>query len=253
MAEAAAEAGATWAQVRSMVQPLDLIFFNGPHVSKAIRVLQKRKISKKKRKDNKDKEVVGWSHVAIVISAELVNDARLQAGKLYVLESTMSGDKNDGVMAINGESFFGVQIRDLDELVAAYTKPGDDTHDVGVAFADAELGLWNDKELRVYLRTVMTSWLQHSWEGRRYDWNIISLGGSMFPTLRPLRDLFEKIFNTDGWLFCSELVFTVLQVLGQYDVKFDARNVLPMDLLGYDTDTPPIPKLYSAPIVLEHT
>lgn len=240
---------ASWKTVREMVNPLDLVFFNGPHVSKAIRTLQKRKISKKKRKAQTAQEIMGWSHVALVITSELVDDARLVPGKLYVLESTMSGSKNDGVNAINGDSFFGVQIRDLDELISAYTK--DDDHAVGIAFADQQHGGWNDTGARDRLRILMTSWLHH-YEGARYDWNVISLGGSIFPTLRPLRNAFEKVFNTDGWLFCSELVFSVLQVLGQYDESFDPRNVLPMDLIGYDTDNPPVPKIYSAPVILEH-
>jgi hypothetical protein len=244
----------SWASVRPMVNPLDLVFFNGPHVSKAIRTLQKRKISKAKRKARKglnEEEILGWSHVALVITSDIVDDARLKPGKLYVLESTMSGDKNDGVNSIEGHAFFGVQIRDLDELVAAYTHLGDDSHDVGISFAEQRHHSWNDTGARDRLRITMTSWIHH-WEGTRYDWNIISLGGSMFPALRPLRNAFEKVFNTDGWLFCSELVFTVLQILGQYDEGFDPRNVLPMDLIGYDTDVPAVPKIYSTPVVLEH-
>lgn len=39
----------------------------------------------------------------------------------------------------------------------------------------------------------------------------------------------------------SQLVALAYQYLGLYPADFDCGNVVPMDLLGYDSDTPPLP------------
>ena len=241
------------------ISALDLIFFNGSEiVSKAIRCIQKRHM----RYTGKGKAPRGcrkvWSHVGLVVTRELYDDPRLQPGKLYVLESTMSGSNGDGVLNIDGEGFLGVQIRDLDALITKYTRHPE--MEIGWAklkhnpFSnDPKVRTPNNSNLvdlvpmqheRNRCQNLFTSWCKWEWEGQRYDVNLISLGGAVCQNLRPVRALIARFCNVNGWYFCSELVFRVLQVLGVYDMRYDSRNVVPMDLLGWDADDPPIPSRF---------
>jgi hypothetical protein len=233
------------------ILPLDLIFFNGSEfVSKAIRCIQRRQMRYTGKRTPTSPECKVWSHVGLVVTRELYDDPRLEPGRLYVLESTMSGSLGDGVPNIDGGGFLGVQIRDLRALVRHYTDPDEPRLEIGWArLRDNPFARARAIE-RFRCHILFTSWCKLRWEGTPYDVNLISLGGAAFQHLRPVRALVARFARTGGWQFCSELVFRVLQVLGVYSEHYDPRNVVPMDLLGWDADDPPIPQRFDPVLIL---
>ena len=211
-------------------RPLDLILFKGGDlVSDAIRFLEGRCLRHTSR-IKLEEGVRSFSHVGLVVTREILDDERLERDKLYVWESTMSGPLSDGVKNVNGESFLGVQIRDLDKVVNAYLSD----EDAKIAFASLK-----DPVNCEALRHRFTRFVRKH-DGTRYDANFASLFGSIFPALRPLRNLTEKVFRTQKWLFCSELAALTYKKMGIFPSDCDPRDCVPMDFLGFDEDRLPI-------------
>ena len=97
------------------------------------------------------------------------------------------------------------------------------------------------------MRIIFTTIYKFYLDGTQYDVNIINLTSAFEPFMRPLRNWLNKMAGNKRpqWYFCSELVFVVLQELQLYPAEFNAQDVLPMDLLGLDTDKKPIPALFN--------
>lgn len=217
-----------------MIQEFDLIYFCGSEpVSKIIRKLTSKKMRARKGKRVEYEDV--WSHVAIVVSRNVLDIEELKPEELYVIESTMSGSKGDGVCNISGEGYFGVQLRSLSELLERYQDITQKAKGkkIGVARMStiARAGFSAEK-----IRPVLTAFWKNVWSNQRYDFNPISLLGSMYTPFRPIRSAVEKIINTDEYLFCSELVATILRVCEIIPETINPKNVLPMDLVGYSEE-----------------
>lgn len=252
----------------SQIRAFDLIAFRGGDViSDLIVKLEKYKLN------NGD-----FSHIGLAITSELIPQLTtkngtiftLIPGKVYVLESTFSyavGSLTDGVPdVISSKGFFGVQLRDLEELLPKYN--------LHVAWAklknnplDRRIG---DSDESYYSRKTWYSFkfneLFQQIYHTRYEMDLIGLLGSMFPCLRPIRNfrdgvyksLFKKLHklhlsNTTsgpgGWLFCSEMVAMVYQVFELIPSSLDPRDALPVDFFGHDQDG--IPALTESPVYLK--
>ena len=106
-----------YSSIKNIIFPLDIILFRGTDgVSDLIRVVEQ------------DVRGCGdFSHAGIIVTRELLpNLTKLEAKKLYVMESTMSYPLplvSDGPPNIlTGKGYFGVQIRDLSILLNATTR-----------------------------------------------------------------------------------------------------------------------------------
>lgn len=69
-----------------------------------------------------------------------------------------------------------------------------------------------------------------------YDLNIFSLLGTIFPSLRHLRDDVDKQFafisTNHPWLFCSEIICIIYKKLGLLDNDIDTQAYLPVDFMN---------------------
>lgn len=211
-------------------KPLDLVLFRGGDlVSDAIRFLQGRCL-RATSSMKLEEGVRSFSHVGIIVTREILDDERLERDKLYVFESTMSGPLTDGVLNVNGESFLGVQIRELDKVVNAYLKD----EDARIAIAPLVQSVDCEK-----LKEVFTAFVKR-YDGTPYDANFASLFGSILPGIRPIRNVLERVFRTKKWLFCSELVALIYKRMGIFPRDCDPRDCVPMDFLGFDNDRLPV-------------
>ncbi len=228
-----ADGAASYQQVRAEIQPLDLLLFRGPDfISNTIRWIQRRRLGLGAGR---------FSHVGLVVDERVYKNPRMLPGKLYVLESTMSGNiTSEGVTDINGQVVFGVQIRDLDEVIKAYDSSPTSRIAVGHLRNNPYLSCSDQMERDIFRSRCTT--LINSVEGRQYDANLFSLCGALFPRLRGLRDMAETVLDTDKWLFCSELCALMYKSLDILPPSLDERNVVPVDFLpGIDEDgMPPI-------------
>ena len=185
--------GLNYLDYKEHIRPLDLILFKGgDFISDIIRFLEKIK----SRNIPESKAVYditpdSFSHVGIVVSDEILDDQRLKPGELYIWESTMSGKLTDGVNNIQGKSYLGVQLRNLNDVIFAY----DSSPCTRIAFSpikESSMEIWEDKDsLKRKFTSIFTKY-----NGVRYDANLFSLSSSIFSCLRPLRDDIEEALNT---------------------------------------------------------
>jgi hypothetical protein len=209
--------GVPFQDYKDQIRPLDLILFKGGDaVSDTIRFLEKH------FDGHGD-----YSHVGVIVTTAVLSHPRMQPGRLYILESTVTGFLGCGVKNIDGESFFGVQLTDFEQLLEGYDK-SDETR-VAVAHLSPR-----------YVPTLSTkALLQQFWErmrGRSYQFNMYAMLSAIFPFMRGGRRLAEKLLGGGDWVFCSQLACQVYQSVGVFPPNVDSASVVPEDLLGYDSD-----------------
>lgn len=219
--------GSLYSSVKSSLRPLDLLLFSGGEfVSKFIKHVE---IKQLKQKKGVPVEPGAFSHVGLVVTSEILDHELVLPGNIYIWESTMGGALGDGVMNVEGETFFGVQLRDFDALVPIYDAP----NDTNIAVAHL---LVNPLDTTPDIKKKFTD-VFHKYNGVLYDINLLNELGSIFGGCRKIRDMIEDVIGDDEWLFCSEHVATVYQDMGIFPPTVIPENVVPMDLVGYERDT----------------
>lgn len=223
-------------EVKFMVDPGDLIFFAGSDfVSGFIRFCQKRLA---KKVDPKTVPSGTFSHVGMVVTSEILNHPKIIPGHVYVFESTMSGKLGGNVPNIDGLAFFGTQLRDYEILIPKYLASSSKDKKCKIAVGKLRNNpfISSNSKTRRLLKNKFSQ-VFHTYNNISYDANVFSLAGAGWSCCRPARDDMEDLFNTTDWLFCSELIAVIYKELGIIPYDIDPKNVLPMDFLGYDTDT----------------
>lgn len=253
------------------IHPLDLVLFDGNSSEVAGRDLASgliKIVSNKQTGHNKlGHEISTPSHLGLVVTHALMPYVpQLKPGKFYVLESTFShkisvGKKKivDGPSDITtGDGKFGVQIRDLQQVVQTYN---------GVIYRGRTLANpWVMKKgetleiVQARRNGIIQSFsvFYYRYQGKRYNFNPLHLGGIVFSPLRPLRNITEKgiragetVVGKKGKIsdtaICSELVAEAFKSVGLLPADFNARDFLPVDVTGVDIDGAPrliCPTLY---------
>lgn len=226
----------SYLSIKEMLQkarPCDLIAFKGSEgVSDLIAYMEKRMLPAP-AKGVKDT----FSHVGMVISREIVDHPLMQPGKLYIWESTISGRLGQNVYDIDhpNETFLGVIVRPLEELLEAYDDGGQNTkaYMAWCPLRKPPRGLGTEA-FKTRFNTIF-----QKYNGRDYNANALTLFGAIIPGLRKIAQPIENLLGTNECLFCSELVATVWRDLGIIPSTIKPVNVVPMDLLGCDNEAVP--------------
>lgn len=241
------EHGIKYKDIKNKIKPLDLIVFRGGEVvSTTIRLLQELKVN------NND-----WSHVGLVINTELLpNIPNGKKNKLYILESALSGDLNDGVPTSDGKIIFGVQVRDLQEVIKGYYK----LNNTLVGYCKLKNNPYNQKlyesleeyEARLLILQADFINIYNEYGTKFFDISPLNLLASIFPSIRCFRNKWDKYIGIGkNWLFCSELVALVYHKLGIINLPdFDPSDVIPVDFTSGNDDDGLIPFHKLPPIIL---
>jgi hypothetical protein len=213
----------------------DLILFAG---SDAISLLIKY-ITEKEINDKLDEHYGEntYSHVGIVIRKDVLD--YLDDDKIYVWESTMSGKLGEGVKNIDGNSFLGIQLRDLEKVIKAY----DDSDKTRVALLPLIID-YDTNKLDEFKRFF------NRYNNTLYDINPASLLSSLIPCIRPARKSFEELLGTEDLLFCSEMTTLVYKLLGLFPEHINEKNVVPQDFIGADIDGQIPANIFGPPIIM---
>ena len=223
-------------QFIKQIRPLDLLVFRGgDFVSDLIADLQGDQIGH-----------YDITHVEIVINKELCpgigGSAKDDPSEtLYSWGSTMSGKLNDGVNnAETDQAFFGVQIRDLRQLVKEYAQSSKSAN-IGVCHLlenplDQREGEdVSQHQVRVEKVKEIMARLFEEHNGKKYNANPLALLSSIYPSLVDDNEAFKQLILSGGkqneWLFCSELVAIVYQGLGIIDDQIKPSSVSPVELV----------------------
>jgi len=232
--------------VRRLMHPLDLLLFKGTDpVSSTICLVERL-----------ETQCGLFSHCGILVNSELMPFLpQLKPGRLYVWESTFSyhlpGRADDTPNVETGTGDWGVQIRDLEEVLSAYLAGGRSR----VAWAPLRHSPWLalDKEAEEEVRRrrsriiAQVQELHARYGGCFYDFNPFNLLAAACPCWRRPRAVMHelmvegrKLLSSQGAIrpsfFCSALTAEIYRRLGIIDTGLDPQDVLPVDFLGADKD-----------------
>jgi hypothetical protein len=227
-------------------EPFDLLLFKGSGiVSEVITRFQEHSLRLYERVNNVSQENVLCTHVCIVMTRELCPNFRttyLPEDTKLIWESNYSGSLGDGVLsAETGEGFFGVQVRNLKDVLEAYLKKKGNSvalckliNNPTRIHKEESKDQYNTRQKKQREQCIE---LYKKYNHERYPVNLLDLTGAALPKLRPLRDFTDNILNkmnlgSKGAIFCSEFVAIVWQAIGIMPKKYKSKDVIPQDLVS---------------------
>lgn len=237
------------------VQPLDVILFRGiDPVSNAISFVQAKKLGHG-----------DFSHAGMAVTREALDLPFLEPGRVYVWESTLSAPTGfwarftDKVPDAETKGLrFGVQLRDLEAVVAGYAASGGKV--AWCAYRGPRPPL--DDVRRILLD------LHAEYGDATYPVGNLKVLSVVFPALRPIRDrlgrthdrlaefrnalreragMQRRVKDAEHHMFCSEWVATVYKRLGMdilTGIEFDPKLATPVNPLKR-------PELFAEPVYLD--
>lgn len=168
-----------------------------------------------------------FSHCGLVINKDICPEIKTELTDLLFLEVTVSTTSK--VKNLETGCFsFGAQIRDLKAVLQELIETG-----CGVAVCHLKNNPYhiNKEKTRMVLQEVYENYVEN--DKSIYDLNIFALLGTVFPSVRFLRDSVDRtmhfITKNHPWLFCSELVCIVYKELGLLEPHIDVQDYLPVD------------------------
>jgi len=227
--------GVLYSEIRQNLKPFDLLLFKGgDFVSDFIRSLQKL--------DLENPVADNFSHVGIVITSDVLDYEYIKAGKIYILESAVSGRLGQKLKTVEGKSHLGVILRDFDELIEKYDK----SNRTRIAYAPLLNNPVDTKSKRKLkkLKRDFTRFF-HTINNQRYDLNPLNLisviSSPITKPIRIIRDVLGIVVkDTEDWIICSALVAKCWQFIGVLPMDIDCKYTYPTDLLGIDQDGLPL-------------
>ena len=196
------------------IKPLDLVFFRGKNlVSRAISKIEDVALSKSK----------SFSHVGIVVNTDCFPITNGEPGRLYIWESVLSGGCYDQVPDVQtGKCFFGSQIRDLADVLYACSRNNDT---VFVASLSHKIDLPSS---RSHLEEAY-----RKFHHLKYDCNLSHCCKAICSAccVRCYKCICACDTRSAKRVFCSELVVSILQVLGVIAKDLDPETIAPMELI----------------------
>lgn len=159
-----------------------------------------------------------FSHSGILfhkqfLSLKLYNYLCQPNDEFLVIESTLSGRLNDCVYNTCKQSYFGVQIRSLTELLNSYK------NQINGSIAVCEIDIPNTPNTFECFSSILQKYLQKKYERKLPNLFLVHM--PIFPAFKS---------NT---FFCSELVYRILKDLKVKIQKRSAKKVSPNSLINY--------------------
>lgn len=240
--------------LRSKIQPLDYLLFRGHDlISNTIGCLEQYAIG-----DGT------FTHVEVVVCSELLPDIpQLQPGKLYTMASLSSiSSSSEAPDVITGKGHFGVQIRDLDQVIDRYMA-SDHMNLVGWCRNQDNLWLKDPQAARKKMEFIY-----HEYGNKIYDYSPLNLFSVALRWLRPIRDIFQEVMVEGYWalstlhivdpiskeeeqlarMFCSKFAVLVGKATGNIPNDVDPQNVAPIHFLRPEA---PMVRFLDDPILIE--
>ncbi len=227
-----------WKDIYPRIKPLDLIFFaSSDPVSGAIRLIQRFTLGQG-----------SWSHVGVVVNKRIlpcIQNAKSE-DHLYIWESILSLSEDSIIPLINkdpqfllndvesGEGVFGVQLRDLHEMIQLFHKNEANKIGWGRLLDNPTVRKEDEDPLtfaqrQAFIRQQMTE-LHRSHANRSYELNPLHLVIAIFPCLGGFLRKLKCVGKGKAHVFCSEFVALVYKKLGLIGSDVNESHIVPMDL-----------------------
>ena len=228
--------------IKENIRAFDIIAFRGSGiVDDIISMFEKYEIS-----------CGDFSHVGMVITSDVLTSFKiassetentkfvLEPGKLYILESTLSGHPPD---VSDSKISSGVCLRELETVIPKYII----NEKTKVAWCKLINNPLDNQFFEPEKKKFKKMFLKY--HEKSYDMSPIDLAAAMFPVLRPIRNVKNELFNNvakmlgmasvdtpSGWQFCSEIIANFYKEFDVIAKDFNPEDVLPMDFFGFDED-----------------
>jgi len=203
---------------KEQIKPFDLLLFKGGDVvSDLIRVMEKRQVK------NGD-----FSHAAVVMTSEVINEPSLKPGVLYTWEMTMSGNMNDGVQSSDNRSFLGIQFRELDKVVEAVNS--NDKSEVAVLhLLKNPWTVGDDEQKKQIANKCYTLW--QAYKDAKYVCPC-TLVSALDPKLRTTQKCcYDMTTCGTKRVFCSQWVAIIYKTISVLPKNVRDLDVLPVDFI----------------------
>jgi len=227
----------TLSQIKDKIQPLDYLLFRGHDIIS-------NTIGKLEEYSTGDGS---FTHVEVVVCSELLPDIpQLKPGKLYTMASLSSiSSPSEAPDILTGKGRFGVQIRDLDQVIERYKSSNPDNL---VGWCRNQDNLWLKDPT---LATEKMEFIYHEYGNKIYEYSPLNLFAVIFRWLRPVRTIFQEIMVDGYWvlstlhivdplsreqeqmarMFCSKFAVLVGKATGNIPDEVDPQNVSPIQFL----------------------
>jgi hypothetical protein len=241
--------GESYSEIKPLLETFDLLLFRGADAFSGL-------IAKVEKIED-GQQAPDFTHAGCVIrGCDLLPIQRveeqnwLKADDVYVFESTMSGTLADGPADVTNHARFGVQLRQLDKVVAAYDEPAISR----MAWAPLRKDIRERITANDGCKKARAEY--EKYKGLRYDASAVDLAAAAgIPCARCIRDCytFQRIRDClycccrkrddfspqshkrddvpSNWQFCSELVANIYKDLGIIPESVVTANVMPVDFL----------------------
>jgi hypothetical protein len=184
-----------------------------------------------------------FSHCGLVVTKQICQDIKVEdESQLLLMEITVSiGEKVKDIET--GRFTLGSQVRDLRAVLEETSAEG-----IGSAVCKLRNNPWvqyteskNLAQLEQINKILCDVYQTYIRDNKSiYDPNLFSLLGTIFPSLRGIRDRVDDMFSFvrshHPWLFCSELICIVYRNLGLLNQNVDVQSYVPVDFVTPGND-----------------
>ena len=224
-----------FSEIADRIQPLDFMLFRGMDwISKTI--------------SNIEESTVGngeFTHIEIVVNSDILPTiAGLVPGKWYIIGSESTLNAPPGERDFEGKVHFGVQIRDLEAVIASYEQ----TPGAYVCWCKNIDNLYTKNPTLARERMVK---LHREYGEHGYEWNIVNLLSCSYDWLRAPRAVGQYMLYSGLWvlswvglaqpysmadvrlyrLFCSKLAALIAKTMDNIPPDTEEGDISPMDFL----------------------
>jgi hypothetical protein len=205
--------GIRYSMIYKKIKPLDLIVFRGADIiSWTISAIQ-----------NVCLGCGDWTHVGVVVTTDLMPIRNGKPGRLYILESTLSGRFGDGVIDYErGVGTFGVQVRDLKHVIHQYDKDPN----TRIGWCPLHINPVDHSESLAEAKKICTRFY-NKYIDASYDYNCCNVCSTVLPCYNT---------NSTDKIFCSELATRLYQELDLIPSRFNSESIAPQELIGWSNN-----------------
>jgi hypothetical protein len=189
----------TFDEIKDKIKPYDIICFYGDGIiSKIIGFFEDFTLGSDE-----------WTHIGMVVTTDIIPIKNGKPGKLYLLDSSMSGENHDGTINIEtGVGKSGVQIRSLKSVIKKRLK---------VAWFKLQNKPVDNTKINEFYKKHCNS-----------NQNI-----NIFPFVN---SFLSDVFNDDherNDMHCSEFIVRFYSEIGILPKNINSGAISPVDLTGY--------------------
>ncbi len=183
-----------------------------------------------------------FSHCGLVVNREIcpsISPVNIESDQQPLLMEVAISTIDETLNLETGRVSLGAQVRDIEKVFEEVLESGGSVAVCHLKKNPYTEALKCNNKLKVEkIKAVLCQEYTRYFANDKsiYDLNIFALLGTIFPSVRHLRDNIDAMFSFvrkhHPWLFCSELACIIYRDLGLLDNNIDTQAYLPVDFVN---------------------